>query len=237
VTLFADVVAAAGVAAATTKRTEKRDALAELLGGLHADEVEPVVGFLLGEARQGRIGIGWAAIRDLDCPPAAEPSLTVGEVDAAIDLLAATTGTGSQGERRRQLVELFGRATAAEADLLGRLFVGEMRTGALAGVLTDAAATASVPHRASRQLRCAGPRCSPATSASWPAPPSWTARPPSPTSGSSPCGRCSPCSPPPASRWPPPSPRSARPASSGSSTAPASRSTAATTTSASTPAT
>ncbi|MFP5320617.1 MAG: ATP-dependent DNA ligase [Acidimicrobiia bacterium] len=151
-TLFADVVAAAGVAAATTKRTEKRDALADLLGGLDADEVEAVVGFLLGEARQGRIGIGWATIRDLDCPPAAEPSLTVGEVDAAIDVLAATTGTGSQGERRRQLVELFGRATAAEADLLGRLFVGEIRTGALAGVLTDAVATASgIPAAAVRR--------------------------------------------------------------------------------------
>jgi len=143
VTLLADVVAAAGAVAATTKRTAKRDALADLLRRLDPDEVEPVVGFLLGDARQGRIGIGWASIRDLDCPPAAEPSLAVAEVDAAIDVLAATTGAGSQGARRAQLVELFGRATADEADFLGRLFVGDMRTGALAGVVTDAVAAAS----------------------------------------------------------------------------------------------
>jgi DNA ligase-1 len=143
VTLLADVVATTGAVAATTKRTAKRDALAQLLRRLDPDEVEPVVGFLLGDARQGRIGVGWASIRDLDCPPAAEPSLAVAEVDAAIDVLAATTGAGSQGVRRAQLVALFGRATADEADFLSRLFVGDMRTGALAGVVTDAVAASS----------------------------------------------------------------------------------------------
>jgi len=152
VTAFADVVAAATAVAATSKRTEKRDVLAALLRSLAPGDVVPVVGFLLGEARQGRIGVGWVAIRDLDCPPADEPSLTVGEVDAALDVLAATTGAGSQAERRRTLVELFGRATADEADLLGRLFVGDMRTGALAGVVTDAVAAASgIPAEAVRR--------------------------------------------------------------------------------------
>ncbi len=142
-TLLADVVAAAGAVGATTKRTVKRDALATLFAELDPSEVRVVVGFLLGEVRQGRIGIGWASIRRLDCPPAAEPSLTVEEVDDAVDVLATTTGAGSQGARREQLVRLFSRATAEEADFLGRLFVGEMRTGALAGVITDAAAAAA----------------------------------------------------------------------------------------------
>jgi len=152
VTLLAEVVDAAAIVTATSKRTEKRDALAALLGRLDPDEVVPVVGFLLGWARQGRIGVGWASIRDLDCPPAPESSLTVLDVDAAIDVLAATTGTGSQGERRRQLIGLFGRATADEAGFLGRLFVGDMRTGALEGVLTDAVAAASgIPATAVRR--------------------------------------------------------------------------------------
>ncbi len=142
-TLLADVVAAAEAVGATTKRTAKRDALAALFAELDADEVPVVVGFLLGEVRQGRIGIGWASIRGLDCPPAADPTLTVAEVDDAIDVLAGTTGAGSQGARREQLVRLLSRATAAEADFLGRLFVGEMRTGALAGILTDAVAAAA----------------------------------------------------------------------------------------------
>lgn len=142
-TLLADVVDASAVVAATTKRNEKKAALADLFARLEPDEIEVVVGFLVGEVRQGRIGIGWAAVRDLDVAPADEPSITIGEVDRTIDELQATVGPGSQGRRRGMLAELFSRATADEADFLGRLFVGEMRTGALAGVVTDAVAVAS----------------------------------------------------------------------------------------------
>ena len=142
-TLLADVVAAAAAATATTKRNEKKAALAALFAEVDPTEADVVVGFLLGEVRQGRIGIGWASIRDLDVPPAGVPTLTVDDVDAAVTELQATTGTGSQAARRTLLRSLFGRATAAEADFLGRLFVGEMRTGALEGVVTDAIAAAS----------------------------------------------------------------------------------------------
>ena len=142
-TLLADVVATSAIVAATSKRTEKKAALAELLGRLAPDEIEVVVGFLVGEVRQGRIGIGWATVRDLDVEPADDPSITVADVDTTIDQLQATTGPGSQGRRHEMLDALFARATGAEADFLGRLFVGEMRTGALAGVVTDAVAAAS----------------------------------------------------------------------------------------------
>ncbi len=142
-TLLAEVVATAEAVAATSKRNEKKVALAELFGELEPDEIEPVTGFLTGEVRQGRIGIGWATVRDLEVDPAEVPSLTVAAVDAAIDQLQTTTGPGSQAARHDQLVDLFGRATHAEADFLGRLFVGELRTGALAGVVTDAVAAAS----------------------------------------------------------------------------------------------
>ncbi len=142
-TRLAEVVEASSIVGATTKRNEKRTSLAALFSIVDPGEVETVVGFLLGGVRQGRIGVGWAAIRDLDVPPAPDASLTVDEVDRAVTTLAATTGPGSQAGRRAQLVELFSRATAAEADFLGRLFVGEMRTGALEGVVTDAIAVAS----------------------------------------------------------------------------------------------
>ena len=142
---FAEVAATATVVAATTKRNAKKQALADLLARLEPAEVEPVVGFLVGELRQGRIGIGWATISGLEVTPAPAPapSLSVADVDAAVTDLAATTGSGSQAARRQLLEGLFSRATAAEADLLGRLFVGEIRTGALAGVVTDAVAQAS----------------------------------------------------------------------------------------------
>ncbi len=140
---FADVAATATVVASTTKRNAKKQALSELLERLEPDEIEPVVGFLVGELRQGRIGIGWATISGLDVTPASDPSLSVADVDSAVAHLAATTGPGSQAARRQLLEDLFVRATEPEADLLGRLFVGEIRTGALAGVVTDAVAQAS----------------------------------------------------------------------------------------------
>ncbi len=140
---FAAVAATAAAVAATSKRNEKRAALAGLLAGLTPDEIEPVVGVLVGAVRQGRIGIGWATIRDLDVEHAAVPTLSVADVDRIVDVLAETTGPGSQAARRALLADLFGRATPSEADLLARLFVGEIRTGALAGVMTDAVASAS----------------------------------------------------------------------------------------------
>ena len=142
-TLLAEVAAAAASATATTKRNEKKAAIADLLARLDAEEADVIVGFLVGEVRQGRIGIGWATIRDLDVPAATEATLTVDAVDRAIDELQRTTGAGSQAARRRLLHDLFARATAEEADFLARLFVGEMRTGALEGVVTDAIAAAS----------------------------------------------------------------------------------------------
>lgn len=141
-TTLATVVETAATVTATTKRNEKKAALAELVAALDPNEIDVVIGFLLGDVRQGRIGIGWATIRDLHADAADEPTLTVVDVDERIDVLAATTGPGSQSVRRDLLAELFGRATSAEADFLGRLFVGEMRTGALGGVITDAVAVA-----------------------------------------------------------------------------------------------
>ncbi len=142
-TSLASVVEAAEAVTSTPKRNQKRAALAALFGDIDPRDVPTVVGFLLGELRQGRIGIGWATIGDLDVAPADEPTLTVAEVDETVTRLRETTGSGSQATRRELLGELFGRATVEEADFLGRLFVGEMRTGALAGVLTDAVAVAS----------------------------------------------------------------------------------------------
>jgi DNA ligase-1 len=73
--LFAEVVATSAAVAAVSGRSAKRDALAELLGRLEPDEVEPAVGFLTGEPRQGRIGVGWRTITAAEQPPAAEPQV------------------------------------------------------------------------------------------------------------------------------------------------------------------
>ncbi|MDZ7673914.1 MAG: hypothetical protein U5K30_02430 [Acidimicrobiales bacterium] len=120
-TLLADVVATSARVAGTTKRTEKKAALAELLGDLDPDEVEVVVGFLTGEVRQGRIGIGWATIRDLEVPHADEATLTVADVDTAVDRLQATTGARSRPATTSSPTCSVGRLR--RGDFLGRLFV------------------------------------------------------------------------------------------------------------------
>jgi len=141
--LLADVVATSAAVGATRSRKAKVEALADLLRRLQRDEVEPAVGFLVGAARQGRIGVGWRTVYGVEVPPAPRPSITVLDLDAALTTLAATSGSGSVGARQALLSDLFGRATAPEADFVRRLLVGELRQGALAGVMTDAVSRAS----------------------------------------------------------------------------------------------
>jgi DNA ligase-1 len=132
--------------AATSKRGEKAAVIAALLRGLAPDEIEPAVGFLTGALRQGRVGVGWRTLRDVRPDPAPSASLEIGEVDGAIDRLAAMSGPGVAAARRNLLGDLFGRATAPEQNLLWRVLTGEMRHGALDGVMVEAIAKgAEVP--------------------------------------------------------------------------------------------
>ena len=145
-TLLASLVAVSEAAAQTSSRRAKRDAIAACLRGASPDEVEIAVAYLSGEIRHGRIGIGYATLAAQRGAPATEATLSLHDVDAALDQLAATTGKGSAAARAAQLQALFERATAAEQDFLMRLLVGELRQGALEGVMLDAiAAAADVP--------------------------------------------------------------------------------------------
>jgi DNA ligase 1 len=141
--LVARVVATSGEVAATRSRKAKVAALAALLRDLEPDEVEPAVGFLVGAVRQGRIGVGWRTVYGMEVTPAGEPSVEVLELDEIVTTLAGTAGAGSQGTRAALLQALFERLTEAEVDFVRRLLTGELRQGALAGVMTDAIATAA----------------------------------------------------------------------------------------------
>ncbi len=141
-TLLSEVVAASDEVASTSARTRKIARLAELLRALEPSEVDVVVGFLSGAPRQGKIGVGWSTVYKLELPPAAEPSLHVADLDSAINEIQQTVGTGSAGKRREILTDVMGRATAAEVDFIRRLFTGELRQGALEGVMVEAIARA-----------------------------------------------------------------------------------------------
>ncbi len=142
-TMFADVVAASSEVAVTSSRSRKIAILAGLLGRLDAGEIGVCVGFLSGVPRQGRIGIGYATAYGVQPDPAAEPTLNVADVDRTIGEVQAATGSGSAATRKRLLSELLGRATEPEAEFLRRLFTGELRQGALAGLMADAVAKAA----------------------------------------------------------------------------------------------
>ncbi|MEA2693230.1 MAG: ligase 1 [Acidobacteriota bacterium] len=144
---LADLVATSRRVTETRSRSEKTGALADLLRRLGPEEIDFAVAFLSGHLRQGRIGLGPAAIQGARPGTAADsPSLSLLEVDVTFARIAGTTGSGSTAERGRLLGGLLSRATAEEQDFLVRLLFGELRQGALAGLMAEAlAAAAEVP--------------------------------------------------------------------------------------------
>ena len=144
--LFTEVVAASAAVGATRSRTAKAATLAALLRAATPAEVEPATAWLAGEARQGRVGTGWRTLSGIDAPAAAEPTLTVEAVDTTLDALATTAGAGSTKRRAELLHGLFAAATREEQRFLTALLGGELRHGALEGVMLEAvAAAAEVP--------------------------------------------------------------------------------------------
>jgi DNA ligase-1 len=142
-TLLADVVAASDDVAGTSKRSEKVAILADLLRKLDPGEVPIAVGLLSGVPRQGRVGVGYSTIYGVEPQPAGDPFLMVDDLDRAIAEVQAATGPGSAGRRKELLGTLLGRATEQEAGFVKRLLTGELRQGALAGVMADAVAKAA----------------------------------------------------------------------------------------------
>ena len=142
-TLLAELVAASEDVASTSSRSRKIAILAELLRRLDPREVPIAVGLLSGVPRQGRVGVGYATVASLELAPAAEPSLTVHDLDRAIADIQTARGPGSGAVRKRKLGELNARATELEAGFVRRLLTGELRQGALAGLMVDAVARAA----------------------------------------------------------------------------------------------
>ena len=143
-TRLADLVLASERIATTASRNGKIAAIADLLRVLEPDEIAIGVAFLAGETRQGKTGIGHALLRAARSASAADvPTLALGEVDAALARVASISGAGSTAERALTLRRLFERATAAEHAFLERMLTGELRQGALEGLMQDAVARAA----------------------------------------------------------------------------------------------
>ena len=154
--LLADVAAASAEVGATSSRLAKIDRIAHLLRAASTDVVAVVVSWLSGELPQRQIGVGWAALKSLPAP-ALEPSLTVAQVDTAFSDIKQIAGTGSQSRRAAAVGALFGAATDVEQVFLRRLLGGDLRQGALVGVMADAVArAASLPAATVRRAAMLG---------------------------------------------------------------------------------
>src|SRR5689334_9732415 len=108
---FATLVATSRQVAETSSRLGKTRLLANALRAMGAAELELAVLYLSGEIRQGRIGIGPAALRANVTTPAASGSLGILEIDAALADLSTVRGSGSMARRAEILQALFARAT------------------------------------------------------------------------------------------------------------------------------
>ncbi|MDF0528874.1 ATP-dependent DNA ligase [Tsukamurella sp. 8F] len=141
--LLASVVTASAEVGATRSRKAKISTLSAVVRAAERDEVPVVVSWLAGALPQGRIGTGWRTLAKHRTAAAQTPSLTVAEVDSALTALAGATGAGSTARRGALVTELLGRATQPEQQFLIGLLTGELRQGALAGVMTEAVAVAT----------------------------------------------------------------------------------------------
>lgn len=148
---LAALVAVSNMVGATSSRKTKTTVLADYLRTLSPESIGPAVAFLSGVIPQGSLGVGWATLSDVP-PPAAVSSLGIDDVMTAFDELVTTSGAGSNAARRRLTGDLFGQATEAERQFLFGLIGGEIRQGALEGVMVEAvAAAAEVPVAAVRR--------------------------------------------------------------------------------------
>jgi len=142
--LLIELVTASNMVASVSGRLDKIARLAGVLRALAADEVPIAIAALSGEIRQGRLGVGGAIVREArDVDPASAASLTLHDVDSVFARLATTRGPGAAAARVQVLRDLLGGATSEEQDFLVRLLFGELRQGALEGVLVEAVARAT----------------------------------------------------------------------------------------------
>jgi ATP-dependent DNA ligase I len=140
--LLQSLVETSNQVAATSARLEKIRLLADLLKQAEPDQIELAIAYLSGTLRQPKVGVGWATLQKAKTHVGTSASLHVNDVDDALERIANTSGKGSAAEKQRLLSELFSRATAEEQDFLFRLLTGELRQGALEGIMVEALARA-----------------------------------------------------------------------------------------------
>ena len=101
--------------------TRRSRSSGRLLAAASARERGLAALYLTGVVRQAKLGVGYAQLGLLrDVAPAAEGTLRIVDVDAALSELAETRGSGSSARRLSLLRTLFARATGDEQRFVWR---------------------------------------------------------------------------------------------------------------------
>jgi DNA ligase-1 len=140
--LISALVSTSNQVAATSGRLAKIQLLADLLKQAGPDEIELAIAYLSGTVRQSKIGVGWATLQKAQSHVGTSARLQLRDVDETLEKISTTAGKGSAGEKQRLLGALFSQATKEEQDFLFRLLTGELRQGALEGIMVEAVAKA-----------------------------------------------------------------------------------------------
>lgn len=135
----------------TTKRTEKVTLLVSFLKSLSPEEIIPAVCFLTGrafpESDERVLDIGgqtlWKIDRTSGQSSLVSKPLTILEVYNTFNKIATASGSGSRQRKETLIDTLLSQLRRADAEFLMRIIFGEMRIGAVEGVVLDAIAEAT----------------------------------------------------------------------------------------------
>jgi DNA ligase-1 len=135
----------------TTKRTEKIVYLVDFLKNLQPDEIAPAVAFVTGrpfpESDERVLEVGgqtaWKVHRNIGQSALVESPVTILEVYRTFGKIASASGSGSRQRKEMLMNTLLSRLPRNESDYLMRIVFGEMRIGAVEGVVLDAIAEAT----------------------------------------------------------------------------------------------
>ena len=135
----------------TTKRTEKVAYLVKFLKSLSREEIAPAVSFIVGrpfpESDERVLDIGgrtlWKINRGSGQVVLVPKAVTILEVYRTFEKVATASGPGSRQRKEMLIGTLLSRLPSTDAEYLMRIIFGEMRIGAVEGVVLDAIAQAA----------------------------------------------------------------------------------------------
>ncbi len=142
--LLKDLVEISKRVGSTSKKKEKASLLSRFIQQAKGKEIALAANYLSGQLPQGRLGIGWATLQEAlkDLTDQFRP-LSLIEMDRLFEGISKEKGVGSLERKGKLFHDIFSYASQDEREFLIRLVMGEIRQGALEGLVLEAIAQAS----------------------------------------------------------------------------------------------